>query len=154
MGDHHFMRIKSDMTDIADTKVKRLVLCSGKVAYDLMQKRDEERLDDVSIIRIEQLYPFPGDALAVRLKRMKKLEDVVWCQEEPKNNGSWFFVDRLIEQSLSDAGHPGLRPIYAGRDASASPATGLAKRHQEQQEALIAEALGLNSKTNSSKSKG
>jgi len=85
---------------------------------------------------------------------MKNLEDVVWCQEEPKNNGSWFFVDRLIEQSLSDAGHPGLRPIYAGRDASASPATGLAKRHQEQQEALIAEALGLNRKTNSSKSKG
>ena len=154
MGDHHFMRIKSDLTDIADQKVKRLVLCSGKVAYDLMQKRDEEGLEDVSIIRIEQLYPFPGDALAVRLKRMKNLEDVVWCQEEPKNNGSWFFVDRLIEQSLSDAGHPGLRPIYAGRDASASPATGLAKRHQEQQEALIAEALGLNRKTNSSKSKG
>jgi len=154
MGDHHFMRIKSDLTDIADKKVKRLVLCSGKFAYDLMQKRDEEGLEDVSIIRIEQLYPFPGDALAVRLKRMKNLEDVVWCQEEPKNNGSWFFVDRLIEQSLSDAGHPGLRPIYAGRDASASPATGLAKRHQEQQEALIAEALGLNRKTNSSKSKG
>ena len=119
-----------------------------------MQKRDEEGLKDVSIVRIEQLYPFPGDPLAVRLKRMKNLEEVVWCQEEPKNNGSWFFVDRLIEDSLHDAGHGGLRPVYAGREASASPATGLAKRHQEQQEALIADALGLTGKTKSNKSKG
>ena len=157
MGDHHFMRIKSDMTEIADEKVRRLVLCSGKVAYDLMQKRDEESLEDVSIVRIEQLFPFPGEPLTVRLKRMKNIEEVVWCQEEPKNNGSWFFVDRLIEESLRNAGHDGMRPIYAGRDASASPATGFASRHQEQQEALVADALGLtdaSKSTTSRKKKG
>ena len=143
LGEHHFMRIKSDTTEIADDKIKRLVLCSGKVAYDLIQKRDEEGLKDVSIVRIEQLYPFPGDPLAVRLERMKNLKEVIWCQEEPKNNGSWFFVEEHIEEALSEAGHQGMRPRYAGRDAAASPATGLAKRHQEQQEKLVAIALGI-----------
>ncbi|MCR2833579.1 2-oxoglutarate dehydrogenase E1 component [Parerythrobacter lacustris] len=142
-GDHHFMRIKSDTTDIADEKVRRLVLCSGKVAYDLIERRDAEGIDDVSIVRIEQLYPFPGEALAARLAKMTGLEQVVWCQEEPKNNGAWFFVESQIEQSLADAGHGGMRPRYAGRDASASPATGLASRHAEQQEALVADALGI-----------
>ncbi|WP_298467313.1 2-oxoglutarate dehydrogenase E1 component [uncultured Erythrobacter sp.] len=143
LGENHFMRIKSDLTHIDDTKIKRLVLCSGKVAYDLIEARDKAGLKDVSIVRIEQLYPFPGEPLAVRLKRMTNLKDVVWCQEEPKNNGSWFFVESHIEQSLTDAGHAGMRPSYAGRDASASPATGLAKRHIEQQEKLVAEALGI-----------
>ncbi|MEC7398813.1 MAG: 2-oxoglutarate dehydrogenase E1 component, partial [Pseudomonadota bacterium] len=143
-GETHFMRIKSDMTEIADEKVKRLVLCSGKVAYDLMQKRDEEGLEDVSIVRIEQLYPFPGEPLAIRLGRMPNLEEVIWCQEEPKNNGAWFFVDRLIEDALTASGHQGKRPTYAGREVAASPATGLAKRHEEQQRCLVSMALGLN----------
>ncbi len=142
MGDHHFMRIKSDTTEIADDKIRRLVLCSGKVAYDLIEKRDEMGIDDISIVRIEQLYPFPGEPLTVRLKRMKNLEEIVWCQEESENNGAWTFVDRLIEKAAADAGK-NMRPIYAGRDASASPATGLAKRHVEQQETLIADALDL-----------
>ncbi len=142
-GDWQFKRIKSDLTEIADEKIKRLVLCSGKVYYDLYEKREEEGLKDVSIVRIEQLYPFPGDPLAVRLKRMTNLEDVVWCQEEPKNNGAWFFVQNQIEDSLTQAGHDGKRPSYSGRDAAASPATGLAKRHAEQQAALVAHALGL-----------
>ncbi|MHA7818691.1 MAG: 2-oxoglutarate dehydrogenase E1 component [Erythrobacter sp.] len=142
-GKHHFMRIKSDITEIADDKVKRLVLCSGKVYYDLHEKREAEKLKDVSIVRIEQLYPFPGQPLAVRMKRMKNLKEVIWCQEEPKNNGAWFFVQNLIEDSLTEAGHKGMRPSYAGRDAAASPATGLAKRHVEQQERLVADALGL-----------
>ncbi|MEX0342883.1 MAG: 2-oxoglutarate dehydrogenase E1 component, partial [Erythrobacter sp.] len=144
MGDHHFMRIKSDLTEIDDKKVKRLVLCSGKVAYDLMQRRDEAGLEDVSIVRIEQLYPFPGEPLAVRLKRMTNLEQIVWCQEEPKNNGAWFFVDRLIEEAAEAAGKTGMRPCYAGREVAASPATGYASRHQVQQEALVNIALGLN----------
>ena len=151
MGDQHFMRIKSDMKDIADEKVKRLVLCSGKVAYDLMQRRDEAELEDVSIVRIEQLYPFPGEPLAVRLERMTNLElerfkqaEIVWCQEEPKNNGAWFFVDRLIEEAAEAAGKTGMRPCYAGREVAASPATGYASRHQVQQEALVNIALGLN----------
>ena len=143
VGENHFMRIKSDMKEIGDKNVRRLVLCSGKVAYDLMERRDKEGLEDVSIVRIEQLYPFPGDPLAIRLKRMTNLEEIVWCQEEPKNNGAWFFVDRLIEQAAADAGKPGMRPVYAGREPAASPATGLAKRHQVQQESLVSIALGL-----------
>ncbi|TNE34195.1 MAG: 2-oxoglutarate dehydrogenase E1 component, partial [Alphaproteobacteria bacterium] len=153
LGEHHFMRIKSDMKEIDDKKVRRLVLCSGKVAYDLMQKRDEEGLEDVSVVRIEQLYPFPGEPLAVRIKRMTNLEEIVWCQEEPQNNGAWFFVDRQIECAAAEAGRPGLRPSYAGRDASASPATGLASRHESQQAALIAEALGIGA-TSKSKTSG
>ncbi|MEZ5694957.1 MAG: 2-oxoglutarate dehydrogenase E1 component [Sphingomonadaceae bacterium] len=143
LGDQHFMRIKSDTKDIADSKIKRLVLCSGKVAYDLIQKRDEEDLEDVSIVRLEQLYPFPGEPLAARIKRMTNLEEIVWCQEEPRNQGSWFFVDRQIEMAAEKAGKAGLRPTYAGRDAAASPATGLASRHIKQQEALVEMALGL-----------
>ena len=143
LGDWQFKRIKSDLTDIADDKIKRLVLCSGKVYYDLYEKREELGLKDVSIVRIEQLYPFPGDPLAVRLERMKNLENVIWCQEESKNNGSWFFVQNQIEDALTKSGHSGKRPAYAGRDASASPATGLASRHTAQQEALVAEALGI-----------
>jgi 2-oxoglutarate dehydrogenase E1 component len=142
-GASHFKRILSDRTEIADDKVRRLVLCSGKVALDLMEQRDKENLADVSIVRLEQLYPFPGEPLAVRLRRMTGLQEVVWCQEEPKNNGAWFFVDNRIEKALEDAGHAGMRPVYAGREAAASPATGLASRHKEQQDALVAEALGL-----------
>ncbi len=143
LGDSHFMRIKSDLNPPADDKVKRLVLCSGKVAYDLMEARDSAGLDDVSVVRIEQLYPFPGEALAIRLKRMKNLETLVWAQEEPRNNGAWFFVEELIEESLNEAGHKGMRPRYAGRHAAASPATGLMSRHQTEQAALVADALGL-----------
>jgi 2-oxoglutarate dehydrogenase E1 component len=139
----HFKRILSDRKDIADDKVRRLVLCSGKVAYDLMEAREKEGLEDVSIVRLEQLYPFPGEPLAERLKRMTNLQDVIWCQEEPRNNGAWFFVASRIEIALTDAGHDGMRPQYAGRNRAASPATGLASRHAEQQQALVAEALGL-----------
>jgi len=143
LGEKQFRRILPDRTPIADEKVRRLVLCSGKVAYDLIEARDAAGLEDVSILRIEQLFPFPGDPLAVRLQRMTGLEEVVWCQEEPRNNGAWFFVNEKIEDTLTAAGHRGMRPSYAGRDAAASPATGLASRHKAQQEALVAQALGL-----------
>jgi len=141
--DSHFQRILSDKKALPCEKVRRLVLCSGKVAYDLMEKRDQERIEDVSVVRVEQLYPFPGEALATRLKRMTALQEIVWCQEEPKNNGAWFFVESRIEEALIAAGHAGMRPTYAGREVAASPATGFAKRHQVQQEALVAIALGL-----------
>jgi 2-oxoglutarate dehydrogenase E1 component len=139
----HFKRILSDRKEIADDKVRRLVLCSGKVAYDLMETREKERLEDVSIVRLEQLYPFPGEPLTARLKKMTNLEEVIWCQEEPRNNGAWFFVASRIETALTEAGHAGMRPQYTGRNRAASPATGLASRHAEQQAALVAEALGL-----------
>jgi 2-oxoglutarate dehydrogenase E1 component len=142
----HFKRILSDRMEIADDKVRRLILCSGKVAYDLMEARAEAKLEDVSIVRLEQLYPFPGEPLAARLAKMTNLEKVVWCQEEPKNNGAWFFVESRIEEALAQAGHKGMRPCYAGRDVAASPATGLAKTHAAQQQALVALALGLGDK--------
>jgi len=122
--------------------VKRLVLCTGKVAYDLMEARDAAGDQNTSIVRVEQLYPFPGEPLVERLKRMPNLETVVWAQEEPKNNGAWSFVDPFIEDCLIEAGGTVQRARYAGRAASASPATGLMKRHQTEQAALVADALG------------
>jgi len=143
-GDSHFMRILSDTNGAPDATTKRVVLCTGKVAYDLIEARDAAGDTDTQIIRIEQLYPFPGEALAVRLARMPALEEVVWAQEEPKNNGYWFFVEPLIEESLDAANCSVKRARYAGRTASASPATGLMKRHQIEQAALVADALGHN----------
>ena len=142
-GDSHFMRILSDTKPPADEDVKRLVLCSGKVAYDLIEARDAAKKKDIAIVRLEQLYPFPGEPLALRLSRMTNLKEVVWCQEEPRNNGAWFFVGPAIEVALEEAGSPVERVRYAGRAVSASPATGLAKRHESEQAALIADALGL-----------
>ncbi len=144
-GDSHFMRILSDPNAPAPEKTKRLVLCSGKVAYDLIEARDAANASDTQIVRVEQLYPFPSQPLIVRLKAMKNLETLVWAQEEPRNNGSWFFVEPYLEECLTEAGFDGLRPIYAGRPAAASPATGLAKRHAAEQSALIDAALGRGS---------
>ena len=147
VGESHFRRIMADRTPPEDAKIRRLVLCSGKVGYDLMEARDAAGLDDTTVLRIEQLYPFPGEPLALRISRMTNLEEVVWCQEEPRNNGSWFFVEPLIEEVLAQVGGKVKRPRYAGRGASASPATGLAKRHEAEQGALVADALGLSVRT-------
>ncbi len=144
-GDSHFRRILSDLSPPAGGETRRLVLCSGKLAYELMEARDAAGDKNTEIIRIEQLYPFPSEPLVKRLQTMEKLESVVWAQEEPKNNGAWHFVEDLLEQCLADAGHKGMRAQYAGRDASASPATGLAKRHAAEQASLIAAALGHSS---------
>jgi 2-oxoglutarate dehydrogenase E1 component len=144
-GDSHFRRILSDLNPPAGGETRRLVLCSGKLSYELMEARDAAGDLGVEIVRVEQLYPFPSEPLVKRLKAMPKLQDLIWAQEEPKNNGAWFFVEDLLEQCLADAGFKGMRPQYAGRDASASPATGLAKRHAAEQAALIAAALGHNS---------
>jgi 2-oxoglutarate dehydrogenase E1 component len=143
-GASHFMRILSDTNPPADGDVKRLILCSGKVAYDLIEARNAAGDTNTAIVRIEQLYPFPADPLVKRLEKMVNLEEVIWAQEEPRNNGAWFFVAELIEDCLSRAKCQVSRPRYAGRKASASPATGLAKRHQAEQAALVADALGHN----------
>ncbi len=142
LGETHFKRILSDPNGSADANTKRLVLCSGKVFYDLTEARDAAGDQDTQIVRIEQIYPFATDALAKRIERMTNLEDVVWCQEEPRNNGAWFFVEPYVEEALAKAGKAPMRARYAGRKASASPATGLAKRHVAEQAALVADALG------------
>ena len=141
-GDSHFMRLLSDPKAPADEAVKRLVLCSGKVFYDLAEARDASGDTGTTIVRVEQLYPFPSDAVVKRLKRMTGLETVVWAQEEPRNAGAWFFVEPLIEQCLAEAQVAPKRAVYAGRKAAAATATGLARNHAAQQAALVAEALG------------
>jgi 2-oxoglutarate dehydrogenase E1 component len=141
LGESHFHRVLNDPNAPADEAVKRLVLCSGKVFYDLEEARDAAGDTATTIVRVEQLYPFPSDALALRMSRMTNLETIVWAQEEPKNNGAWSFVDCLIEEAAVQAGKT-LRPVYAGRKASAATATGLMKNHAKQQAALVAEALG------------
>jgi 2-oxoglutarate dehydrogenase E1 component len=146
-GERHFKRMLSDMNPAPDTETKRLVLCTGKVAYDLMEARDAAGDQNTQIVRVEQIYPFATEALAVRLARMTHLEEVIWCQEEPRNNGAWFFVEPFIEQALDAAGKAPMRARYAGRKAAASPATGLAKRHLAEQGALIADALGHSVRT-------
>ncbi|WP_419896254.1 2-oxoglutarate dehydrogenase E1 component [Roseomonas sp. USHLN139] len=123
-------------------KVKRVVLCTGKVYYDLLQERRDKKIDDIAIVRLEQIYPFPRLSLARVLGEYRNAE-IVWCQEEPENMGAWTFVDRRIEKVLKELGHKTQRPAYVGREEAASPATGSAKVHQQQQETLVRQALGL-----------
>ena len=119
---------------------KRVVLCSGKVYYDLLEAREAQGLDDVHLMRIEQLYPFPSIALSEELEAFKHCE-FVWCQEEPKNMGAWTHVDPYIEDVLEQINAPAGRAGYAGRTAAASPATGSNSLHKKQQAALVEEAL-------------
>lgn len=123
--------------EIEAAKVKRVIACSGKVYYDLVKKREEKKALDVAIIRVEQLYPFPHKAFATELKKYPNATDVVWCQDEPQNQGAWFFVQHYIHENMLE----GQKLGYAGRPASASPAVGYAHLHQEQQKALLEQAF-------------
>ncbi|MGC6516881.1 MAG: 2-oxoglutarate dehydrogenase E1 component [Candidatus Puniceispirillaceae bacterium] len=127
---------------IQDKSVDRIVLCSGKVYYDIEAMRREAGQKNVKIIRVEQLYPFAGDTLTEILKKTPKA-DVIWCQEEPQNMGAWHFVRDDIEQAMMAAKMKAGRPAYAGRTAAASPATGSASRHAKEQTDLVKEALAL-----------
>ncbi len=126
-----------------DAEIARVVLCSGKVYYDLLEEREKRGENRIQLLRLEQLYPFPQVALADELKRFPKA-DIVWCQEEPKNQGAWTFVAPRIEEALARAERD-LRPRYVGREASASPAVGQASRHQAELSAFLNEALTLGS---------
>ena len=132
-------------TRVKSGKAKRLVMCSGKVYYDLAAARDAAEMWDTEIIRVEQLYPFPSKALTEVLAMTPKAS-LVWCQEEPKNMGSWTFVRDFIEDAMAEAGCKQERLAYAGRAAAASPATGSLSRHNREQTALVNEALGLKAK--------
>ena len=125
-----------------EEKVRRVVLCTGKVYYDLLQERRDKAIDDVAIVRVEQMYPFPKMSLAKALAPYRNAE-VVWCQEEPENMGAWTFMDRRIEGVLKTLDIQAKRPDFVGREEAASPATGLTKVHQQQQDALVRAALGL-----------
>jgi len=132
----------SDTTLAADDKIRRVVICSGKVYFDLLEERDARGIDDVYLLRLEQFYPFPALALMKELERFKGAE-IVWCQEEPKNQGGWSFVEPNLEWVLTRIGAKHTRPRYAGRAATASPATGLASQHKAQQNALVNDALTI-----------
>jgi 2-oxoglutarate dehydrogenase E1 component len=134
-----FHRCLDDLAPCDPAKIRRLVLCTGKVYYDLLDAREKESRDDVYLLRVEQLYPFPGDVIAEYAARFPHLEQVVWAQEEPQNGGAWSFIAPLIEEALHR------RPVYAGRAPAAATATGLLKRHNAEQAKLVAEALGATS---------
>jgi len=123
-----------------DDKIKRVVLCSGKVYYDIYEAREAAGIDDVYILRVEQLYPFPARALMHELSRFKQA-DMVWCQEEPKNMGSWSFIEPNMQWVLDRIEARVRRPSYAGRASSASTATGLMSKHVHEQQTLVSEAL-------------
>jgi 2-oxoglutarate dehydrogenase E1 component len=123
-----------------DNQIRRVVLCSGKVYYDLYEEREKRGADDVYLLRVEQLYPVPLKALVLELARFKGAE-IVWCQEEPRNMGAWHFIEPYLEWVLNQIQAANRRPRYAGRAASAATATGLMSRHQAQLKALLDDAL-------------
>jgi len=132
-----FQTVLGEQKDIKADKVKRVIACSGKVYYDLVKKREEKGLDDTAIIRVEQLYPFPHKAFGAELKKYPNATDIVWCQDEPQNQGAWFFIQHNIHENMLE----GQKLGYAGRAASASPAVGYAHLHQDQQKALVEAAF-------------
>ncbi len=126
---------------VRDNKIKRVVVCSGKVYFDLYEGREKRGIDDIYLLRVEQIYPFPAKALITELSRFKNAE-IVWCQEEPKNMGCWAFIEPYLEWVLAHIGAKHPRARYTGRPASAATATGLMAKHLVQLEAFVVDALG------------
>ena len=128
-----FHTVLGEQKNLRADKVKRVICCTGKVYYDLARRREEKGIEDVSILRVEQLYPFPHKAFAAELKKYPNATELVWCQDEPQNQGAWFFIQHNIHENMIE----GQKLGYAGRAASASPAVGYAHLHQDQQKALV-----------------
>ncbi|NGX16661.1 2-oxoglutarate dehydrogenase E1 component [Wenzhouxiangella sp. XN24] len=137
LSEGRFLRIVPEIDAIDPAKVNRLVLCSGKVYFNLLEERRKRELDDVAIVRIEQLYPFPIRRYAALIEEYPALRDVVWCQEEPQNQGAWYQVRHRLQEPL----HNGHQLFYAGRKGAAAPAAGYYQLHNQQQEALVDAAL-------------
>ncbi len=133
-----FQTVIPENKALRNDKVKRVLVCSGKVYYDLVKKREEKAVEDVAIIRIEQLYPFPHKAFAAELKKYPAATEVIWCQDEPQNQGAWFFIQHNLFENMVT----GQRLGYSGRPASASPAVGYSHLHIQQQKALVEGAFG------------
>jgi len=132
-----FARVIGEIDDVPAQQVQRIVFCSGKVYFDLLQARRKEALRDVALVRIEQLYPFPSDEYQAMLNRYPNAREVVWCQEEPQNQGAWYQIRHRLQELVM-----GRRPVlYAGRGPSAAPATGITKIHEIEQQTLVAAAL-------------
>ena len=149
-----FHRILADDADyqrhskirlVKDKDIQRVIICSGKVYYDLLARREEHNINDVYLLRLEQFYPFPNGSMKRHLTRFANA-DMVWCQEEPKNMGGWFFVKAYIEDILKSIHHPHARLLYAGRPEAAAVATGFAAKHKKELEAFLQQAFSVNSK--------
>lgn len=141
IGKTSFQPVIGEVESIAkDDKIRRVVVCSGKVYYDLLEARTLRKIKDVAIVRLEQFYPFCEDAMVAELKRYKNAT-CIWCQEEPQNMGGWYFLDRRLEAALIKAKMKETRPVYVGRKASASPAAGYGKIHKRELDAFIDEAF-------------
>jgi len=140
LAEGSFQTVIPEIDTLDPAKVNRLVLCSGKVYYDLLEKRRAEGREDIAIVRIEQLYPFPEDDLMEAIAPYTNLTNVVWCQEEPMNQGAWYSSQHHLRRSIGNHNR-NLVLEYAGRDASAAPACGYASMHAEQQEKLLQDAF-------------
>ena len=120
-----------------DSDIKKVIICSGKIHFDLLKARETIQRNDIVLIRVEQLYPFPVKSLVKEIKNYRKNASFFWCQEEPKNMGAWSSVRDYIQWTLDYIGANNNKISYIGRDPAASPATGYAKRHISQQEEII-----------------
>jgi 2-oxoglutarate dehydrogenase E1 component len=141
-----FATIIPDAGQIDTDKARRVVFCSGKVYFDLLEARQVQGIDDVALIRIEQLYPFPIDDYANLLSQYDKVKDIVWCQEEPQNQGAWYQIRHRLQEPLKEQ----QQLYYAGRAGAAAPASGIFKVHLQQQQALVEAALGIEMKAHKS----
>jgi 2-oxoglutarate dehydrogenase E1 component len=136
---HEFMELLPEVDDLDDHSVRRVVFCSGKVFYDLIEKRREQGIRDIAIVRLEQLYPFPIDRYAAMVARYRNAREIVWCQEEPQNQGAWYQIRHRLQEPLDDEHEL----YYSGRMGAAAPAAGYFKVHVAQQEGLVNAALDI-----------
>jgi 2-oxoglutarate dehydrogenase E1 component len=141
-----FQLIIPESENIAVKKTRRIVFCSGKVYYDLLESRQVHGLVDIAIVRVEQLYPFPIEEYAAVLQEYDHVNKIVWCQEEPENQGAWYQIRHRLQEPLKDR----QQLYYAGRPGAAAPASGIFKIHLQQQQALVEAALGIESKASKS----
>lgn len=139
LSNGEFELIIPETEAISPSKTRRVVFCSGKVYFDLLESRTVHEIDDVALIRLEQIYPFPIVEYAEVLASYENVREVVWCQEEPQNQGAWYQIQHRLQESLSDEQHL----FYAGRASAAAPACGIFKVHLQQQQALVEAALGI-----------
>jgi 2-oxoglutarate dehydrogenase E1 component len=133
----NFRNVIDEVDDVKPSAVTRVVLCSGKVYFDLLKARREAKIDTVVIVRLEQLYPFPSDEYEAVIRKYSNAREIVWCQEEPQNQGSWYQIRHRLQAPLSIKDEL----LYAGRAGAAAPATGIAALHEQQQKNLVTTAL-------------
>ncbi|XID75230.1 2-oxoglutarate dehydrogenase E1 component [Alkanindiges sp. WGS2144] len=155
LANGRFQAVIEEVDNIDKNKVERLVLCGGKVYYDLLEKRREEDIDDIAIVRIEQLYPYPQERVREIMAQYPNLKQLIWAQEEPKNQGAWLFIAHQLYKDLASLDNgKSIELIFAGREASAAPASGSPYLHAKQQATLVSDALGLDTRSTQPEQQG